>query len=193
LEKAGFAVKDLPLGRKLNDDDILVVSVSYKILTEKAEKHLLYKKIPGEIAVKKEHLLWISGKELRKRLVKYFVWILALYGTETWTLRLSEEKRLEAFEMWIWIRMERVKWTDRIRNEAVLERMGEGRVILKLIRKRKRNWLEEETEEKEDNDDDDNDDELLISSRTEVAPNAATNRLQFLAVKSKMRFILRMI
>ncbi|KAJ4439967.1 hypothetical protein ANN_08098, partial [Periplaneta americana] len=42
---------------------------------------------------------------------------------ETWTLRRSEEKRLEAFEMWIWRRMDRVKWTDKIRNEAVLERI----------------------------------------------------------------------
>ncbi|KAJ4446891.1 hypothetical protein ANN_13592 [Periplaneta americana] len=54
---------------------------------------------------------------------------------------LYEEKRIEAFEMWIWRRMERVKWTDRIRNEAVLERVGEERMMLKLMRKRKRNWL----------------------------------------------------
>ncbi|KAJ4450745.1 hypothetical protein ANN_02175 [Periplaneta americana] len=53
-------------------------------------------------------------KELRKRLVKFFVWSVALYGAETWTLRRSEEKRIEAFEMWIWRRMERVKRTDRI-------------------------------------------------------------------------------
>ncbi|KAJ4429635.1 hypothetical protein ANN_21836 [Periplaneta americana] len=63
--------------------------------------------------------LW--GK-LRKRLVKCFVWNVTFYGTETWTLRRSEEKRLEAFEMWIWRKMEHVKWTDRIRNKAVLER-----------------------------------------------------------------------
>ncbi|KAJ4439714.1 hypothetical protein ANN_07842 [Periplaneta americana] len=43
--------------------------------------------------------------------------------------------------MWIWRRMEHVKWTDRIRNEAVLERVSEERMMLKLIRKRKRNWL----------------------------------------------------
>ncbi|KAJ4440039.1 hypothetical protein ANN_08170 [Periplaneta americana] len=43
--------------------------------------------------------------------------------------------------MWIWRRMERVKWRDRIRNEAVLERVDEERMMLKLIRKRKRNWL----------------------------------------------------
>ncbi|KAJ4436735.1 hypothetical protein ANN_16867 [Periplaneta americana] len=73
------------------------------------------------LAQKKEHFLRTSGKELKKRLVKCFVWNVALYGAETWTLRRSEEKRIEAFEMWIWRRMERVKWTHRIRNEAVLK------------------------------------------------------------------------
>ncbi|KAJ4443686.1 hypothetical protein ANN_05361 [Periplaneta americana] len=43
--------------------------------------------------------------------------------------------------MWIWRRIERVKWLERIRNEAVVERVGEERMRLKLIRKIKRNWL----------------------------------------------------
>ena len=55
------------------------------------------------------------GKELRKRLVKCFVWSVALYGAETRTLQRNEQKRLEAFKMWIWKRMERVKWTDKIK------------------------------------------------------------------------------
>ena len=63
-------------------------------------------------------------KELRKRLVKWFVWSVVLYGAETWTLRRDEEKRLEAFEMWVWRRMERVKWTDKIKNAVVPERVG---------------------------------------------------------------------
>ena len=37
--------------------------------------------------------------------------------------------------------MERVKWTDKIKNAVVLERVGEGRIMLELIKKRKRNWL----------------------------------------------------
>ncbi|KAJ4445236.1 hypothetical protein ANN_07037 [Periplaneta americana] len=51
-------------------------------------------------------------KELRKRLATCFVWSVALYGAETWTLRRSEEKRIETFEIWIWSRMERVKKND---------------------------------------------------------------------------------
>ena len=77
-------------------------------------------------------------KELRKSLVKCFVWSVALYGAETRNLRWNEQKRLEAFQMWIWRRIERVKWTDKIKNAVVLERVGEGRIILELIRKRKK-------------------------------------------------------
>ena len=60
-------------------------------------------------------------KEVRKRLVKCFVWCVALYGAETWTLRRNEQKQLEALEMWIWRRMERVKWTDNIKNAIVMK------------------------------------------------------------------------
>ena len=80
-------------------------------------------------------------KELRKRLVKCFVWSVALYGAETSTLRRNEQKPLEVVEMWIRRRMECVKWTDNIKNSVVLARVGEGRIILELIRQRKRNWL----------------------------------------------------
>ncbi|KAJ4443093.1 hypothetical protein ANN_04743 [Periplaneta americana] len=62
-------------------------------------------------------------KELRKRLVKCFVWSVALYGEGTWTLRRNEEKRIEAFEMWMWRRTVHVKWTDRIRNKIVFEKV----------------------------------------------------------------------
>ena len=42
---------------------------------------------------------------LRKKLVKRYVWSMALYGAETWTLRATDQKRLESFEMWCWRRM----------------------------------------------------------------------------------------
>ena len=37
--------------------------------------------------------------------------------------------------------MEHVKWTDKIKYAVMLERVGEGRIMLELIKKRKRNWL----------------------------------------------------
>ena len=38
---------------------------------------------------------------LRKKLVKCYIWSMALYGAETWTLR-AVDKRLESSEMWCW-------------------------------------------------------------------------------------------
>jgi hypothetical protein len=36
---------------------------------------------------------------LRKKLVKCYIWSIALYGAETWTLRKMDQKYLESFEM----------------------------------------------------------------------------------------------
>ena len=91
--------------------------------------------------IKRNIFCWPLEKELRKRLVKCFVWSLVLCGAESWAVWWNEQKQLEAFEMWVWRRIERVKWTDKINNAVVLERVGEGRIMLELIRQRKRNWL----------------------------------------------------
>jgi hypothetical protein len=34
---------------------------------------------------------------LRKKLVKCYIWSMALYGAETWTLRAADQKYLESF------------------------------------------------------------------------------------------------
>jgi len=79
--------------------------------------------------------------ELRKKLVKCYVWSIALYGAETWTLRAVDQKHLESFETWCWRRMEKISWTEHVRNEEVLPRVKEKRNILHEIRKRKANWI----------------------------------------------------
>ena len=79
--------------------------------------------------------------ELRKKLVKCYIWSIILYGAETWTLRAVDQKNLESFEMWCWRRMEKISWTDYVRNEEVLLRVKEQRNILHEIRKRKANWI----------------------------------------------------
>jgi hypothetical protein len=78
---------------------------------------------------------------LRKRLVRCYVWSIALYGAENWTLRARDQKHLESFEMWCWRKMEKISWTDHERNEEVLLRVNEQRNILHEIIKRKANWI----------------------------------------------------
>ena len=73
--------------------------------------------------------------ELRKKLVKCYVWSIALYGAETWTLRTVDQKHLDSFEMWCWRRMKKTSWTDHVRNEDILLRVKEQRNILHEVRK----------------------------------------------------------
>jgi hypothetical protein len=79
--------------------------------------------------------------ELRKKLVKCYIWSIALYGAETWTFWAVDQKHLESFEMWCWRRMEKISWTDRVRYEEVLFRVKEQRNILQEISKRKANLI----------------------------------------------------
>jgi len=78
---------------------------------------------------------------LRKKLVKCYIWSMAIYGAETWTLRAADQKYLESFEMWCWRRMEKISWTDHVRSKEVLLRVNYQRNILHEIRKWKANWI----------------------------------------------------
>jgi hypothetical protein len=57
---------------------------------------------------------------LRKKLVKCYIWSMALCGAETWKVRAADQKYLESFEIWCWRRMEKISWIDHVTNEEVL-------------------------------------------------------------------------
>ena len=97
----------------------------------------------AKAAFNKKKTLFTSKLDLnlRKKLVKCYIWSMVLYGAETWTLRAADQKHLESFEMWCWRRMEKISWGDHVRNEDVLLRVNEQRNILYELRKWKANWI----------------------------------------------------
>jgi len=56
----------------------------------------------AKAAFSKKKTLFTSKLELnlRKKLIKCYIWSMALYGAETWTLRAADQKYLESSEMW---------------------------------------------------------------------------------------------
>ncbi|KAJ4433177.1 hypothetical protein ANN_15434 [Periplaneta americana] len=81
-----------------------------------------------------EQAEWITRAEAIARRVNRATWTLEKTLVCPGLLNLvvfAHTTPPKAFEMWIWRRMERVKWTDRIRNEAVLERVSEERMTQK--------------------------------------------------------------
>jgi len=81
------------------------------------------------------------SRDSKKRMVKTLVWSVALYGSETWTLRKEDIKRIQAFEMWIWRKMEKSSWTAHVSNEEVLSLVNEQRCLVHVIKQRQANWI----------------------------------------------------
>ena len=60
------------------------------------------------------------------RLVKAMVFPVVMYGCESWTVKIAERRRIDAFELWCWRRLLRVPWTARRSNQSILRRSALG-------------------------------------------------------------------
>ena len=74
-------------------------------------------------------------------MIKTLIWSVVLYGSEAWTMRKEDTKRLEAFEMWTLRKMENVSWTEHKTNEEVVEMIGEERSLICSIKSRQKKWI----------------------------------------------------
>ena len=54
-------------------------------------------------------------------LVKAMVFLVIMYGCESWTIKKAESRRTDAFELWCWRRLLRVPWTARRSNQSILK------------------------------------------------------------------------
>ena len=48
--------------------------------------------------------------------VKAMVFLVVMYGCESWTIKKAESRRIDAFELWCWRRLLRVPWTAKRSN-----------------------------------------------------------------------------
>ena len=60
------------------------------------------------------------------RIVKPMVFPLVMYGCESWTIKIAERQRTDAFELWCWSRLLRVPWTTRRSNRSILKEISPG-------------------------------------------------------------------
>ena len=59
-------------------------------------------------------------------LVKARVFLVVMYGCESWTMKKAERQRIDAFELWCWRRLWRVPWTARRSNQSILKEISPG-------------------------------------------------------------------
>ena len=59
-------------------------------------------------------------------LVKAMVFLVVMYGCESWTVKKAEHQRIVTFELWCWRRLSRVLWTARRSNQSILKESNPG-------------------------------------------------------------------
>ena len=57
-------------------------------------------------------------------LVKAMVFLVVMYGCESWAIKKVECRRIDAFELWCWRRLLRVPWTARRSNQSILKEIS---------------------------------------------------------------------
>ena len=113
--------------------------IKKKRKTEK-EKHthknrlLLWKKSyeqPRHHIKKQRH--YFANKVLSNQ---SYVFLVVMYGYESWTMKKAEYRRIDAFELWCWKRHVRVPWIARRSNQSMLKEISPkyslGDLMLKL-------------------------------------------------------------
>ena len=61
---------------------------------------------------------------IKVHLVKAIVFLVVMYGCESWTMKKAERRRINAFELWCWRRLLRVPWTARRSNQSILKEIS---------------------------------------------------------------------
>ena len=60
-----------------------------------------------------------------------------MYGCESWTIKKTECRRIDAFELGCWRRLLRVPWTERRSNQSILKEISPGCSLEGLMTKLK--------------------------------------------------------
>ena len=70
--------------------------------------------------LKSRDITWPTGVHL----VKAMVFLVVMYGCESWTIKKAEHWRIDAFELWSWRRLLRVSWTARRSKQSILKEIS---------------------------------------------------------------------
>ena len=54
-------------------------------------------------------------------IVSAVIFLVVMYGCESWAIMKAEHQRIDAFELWHWRRLLRVPWTARSSNQSILK------------------------------------------------------------------------
>ena len=74
-------------------------------------------------------------------LVKAMVFPVVMYGCESWTVKKTEHRRIDAFELWCWRRLLRVPWSAKRSNQSIIKEISPGCSLEEMMLKLKLQYL----------------------------------------------------
>ena len=81
------------------------------------------------------------SRSLKVRIYKALILPIAIYGTESWTLRQTGTRKLESFEMRCLQVVLGVHLLDRVKNEEIRQRLNIPNTICEEVSKRRMKWF----------------------------------------------------
>ena len=57
-------------------------------------------------------------------MVKAMIFLVVMYGHESWTIKKAEHQRIGAFKLWCWGNLFRVPWTGRRSNQPIVKKIN---------------------------------------------------------------------
>ena len=70
-------------------------------------------------------------------IVKAMVFPVDMYACESWTIKMTEHQRIDAFKLWCWRRLLRVPWTSKRSNQSILKEISPKYLLEGLMLKLK--------------------------------------------------------
>ena len=67
---------------------------------------------------------YFANKGPSSQSYKAMVFPVVMYGCESWTIKKTEHRRIDAFELWCWTRLLTVPWTARKSNQPILKEIN---------------------------------------------------------------------
>ena len=111
------------------------ISLKYQLRNEIKRRLLLGRKAMTNLdSILKSRDITLPTKV---HLVKAIVFLVVMYGCESWTIKKVECWRIDAFELWCWRRLLRVPWTTRRSNQSILKEISPEYSLEGLMLKQK--------------------------------------------------------
>ena len=69
----------------------------------------------------------------KAHIVKAVVFLVVMYGCESWTIKKAESPRIDDLKLWGWRRILRVTWIARRSNQSVLKEINSDNSLERLM------------------------------------------------------------